>query len=127
MITAVHGERRRLRKRFAAHGTEIRPLAGVYALMHYVILAMCEALAAHVADQRPRPVHRLMRGQRLGGHKLFGTRVAGIRHGLGGNYRTTTRTRTGTGTGTGIATATATASASADNTEITGYYRIDRR
>lgn len=82
----MYSECRCLRKRFAAHGTEIRPLAGVDALMHHVILAMREALAAYVADQRPRPVHRLMRSQGLGGSELFGARVAGIR--LCGDYGT---------------------------------------
>lgn len=109
MITTMHSERRRLRERFAAHGTEIRPFAGVDALVHHVILAMRETLAAYVADQRSRSVHRFMRGQRLGGRKLFGARVAGIRrHGLCGYYGTTT-------------------SVAAANTEITSYYRIDWR
>lgn len=115
MITAMHGERRRLCERFAAHGTEIRPLAGVDALMHHVILAMREALTAHVADQRSRPVNRLMCGQRLGARKLLGARIAGIRrHGLGGDYRTTVPT-------------TAAATTTGDNTEIAGYHRIDGR
>lgn len=89
VITTMYSECRCLRKRFAAHGTEIRPLAGMDALMHHVILAMREAFAAYVADQRSRPVHRLMRGQGLGGGELLGARVAGIRsHGLGGDYGT---------------------------------------
>lgn len=89
VIPTMYSERRCLRKRFAAHGTEIRPLAGVDALMHHVILAMREALAAYVADQRSRPVHRLMRGQGLGSSELLGARVAGIRsHGLCGDYGT---------------------------------------
>lgn len=52
MIPAMYSECRCLRKRFAAHGTKIRPLAGVDALMHHVILAMRETFATYVADQR---------------------------------------------------------------------------
>lgn len=74
----MHGERRCLRERFAAHGAKIRPLARVDALMHHVIFAMREALAAHIANQRPGPVHRLVRRQQLGGSELLGARVARI-------------------------------------------------
>jgi len=85
VITTVYRQGRCLRERFAAHGAEIRSLTGVDALMDHVILAMRKALAAHVAHQRPGPVHGFVRAQGLGGGELFGARIAGIGDGLGGD------------------------------------------
>lgn len=79
MISTMDGERGRLCKRFPAHGTKIRSLPRVNTLVHHVILPMGETFTANVADQRPGPVHRLVRVQRLDGRELLRARVARIR------------------------------------------------
>lgn len=88
VISTMDGKRGRLSERLAAHGTKIRPLTGVDALMHHVILAMRETFSAHVAHERPGPMHSLMTGQRLDASELLRARVAWVRgSGDGGSYR----------------------------------------
>lgn len=79
MISTMDGKRGCLCKRFATHGTKIRPLSCMDTLMHHVILAMCKTLAAYVAYERSGPMYSLMGSQWLDACELFRARIARIR------------------------------------------------
>lgn len=79
VISAMDGKRGCLGERLPTHGTKIRPLPRMNALMHHVVLAVCKTFAADVAHERSGPVYSLMGGQRFDARELLGARVARVR------------------------------------------------
>lgn len=79
VISTVYSEGGRLSERLSTHGTKVRSFTGVNALMDHVIFAMREAFAAHIANERPGPMNRLMGGQGFNAGELLRAGIAGIR------------------------------------------------